>query len=79
MPNNKPVVSVILPVHRNDQFTKLSVESMLNQDFQDLEILLIKSNNFEFDESLEITIDRSDEVRKVSFNCVGNRWAGFSA
>jgi len=30
------------------------------------------------DERLEITIDRSDEVRKVSFNCIGNRWAGFS-
>jgi tRNA threonylcarbamoyladenosine biosynthesis protein TsaE len=30
------------------------------------------------DERLEITIDRSDEVRKVSFNCVGQRWAGFS-
>jgi tRNA threonylcarbamoyladenosine biosynthesis protein TsaE len=31
------------------------------------------------DQRLEITIDRSDEVRKVSFNRVGNRWAGFSA
>ncbi len=31
------------------------------------------------DEHLEITIDRSDEVRNVSFNCVGKRWAGFSA
>ena len=31
------------------------------------------------DQRLEITIDRSDEVRKVSFNCVGNRWSGFSA
>ena len=30
------------------------------------------------DERLEITIDRSDEIRKVSFNCIGNRWAGFS-
>jgi tRNA threonylcarbamoyladenosine biosynthesis protein TsaE len=30
------------------------------------------------DERLEITIDRSDEVRKVSFNCIGDRWAGFS-
>ena len=30
------------------------------------------------DQRLEITIDRSDEVRKVSFNCVGKRWAGFS-
>jgi tRNA threonylcarbamoyladenosine biosynthesis protein TsaE len=31
------------------------------------------------DERLEITIDRSDQVRNVSFNCVGKRWAGFSA
>ena len=30
------------------------------------------------DQRLEITIDRSDEIRKVSFNCVGDRWAGFS-
>jgi tRNA threonylcarbamoyladenosine biosynthesis protein TsaE len=30
------------------------------------------------DQRLEITIDRIDEVRKVSFNCVGDRWAGFS-
>ena len=30
------------------------------------------------EQRLEITIDRSDEVRKVSFNCVGSRWAGFS-
>ena len=30
------------------------------------------------EDRLEITIDRSDEVRKVSFNCVGERWSGFS-
>jgi len=30
------------------------------------------------DQRLEITIDRSDEVRKVLFNCVGERWSGFS-
>jgi tRNA threonylcarbamoyladenosine biosynthesis protein TsaE len=30
------------------------------------------------DERLEITIDRSDEVRSVVFNGVGQRWAGFS-
>jgi len=30
------------------------------------------------DQRLEITIDRSAEIRKVSFNCVGNRWSGFS-
>ncbi len=30
------------------------------------------------DQRLEITIDRSEEIRKVSFNCFGNRWSGFS-
>jgi tRNA threonylcarbamoyladenosine biosynthesis protein TsaE len=30
------------------------------------------------DERLEINIDRSDEIRKVSINPVGARWSGFS-
>jgi tRNA threonylcarbamoyladenosine biosynthesis protein TsaE len=30
------------------------------------------------DQRLEITIDRTNEIRKLSFNCVGPRWAGFS-
>ena len=30
------------------------------------------------DERLEITIDRSEDVRKVEINAVGARWAGFS-
>lgn len=30
------------------------------------------------DQRLEITIDRGQEVRSVFFNCVGQRWAGFS-
>ena len=30
------------------------------------------------DQRLEITIDRDEEVRRVSFNGVGNRWTGFS-
>jgi len=30
------------------------------------------------EDRLEITIDRSDEARKVSIKAVGNRWAGFS-
>ena len=30
------------------------------------------------DQRLEITIDRSYDVRKFSFNCVGERWTGFS-
>ena len=30
------------------------------------------------EERLEINIDRSDEVRKVSFNPIGARWQGFA-
>ena len=30
------------------------------------------------EDRIEITIDRSDEVRKVEVNPIGSRWAGFS-
>jgi tRNA threonylcarbamoyladenosine biosynthesis protein TsaE len=30
------------------------------------------------EDRLEITIDRSDQVRKVEVNPIGSRWAGFS-
>ena len=30
------------------------------------------------EDRLEITIDRSDEIRKVDIKAVGERWAGFS-
>jgi len=30
------------------------------------------------EDRLEITIDRSDEIRKVEIKAVGERWAGFS-
>jgi tRNA threonylcarbamoyladenosine biosynthesis protein TsaE len=30
------------------------------------------------EDCIEITIDRSDEVRKVEINPIGSRWAGFS-
>ena len=29
------------------------------------------------EDRLEITIDRSEEIRKVEIKCVGKRWAGF--
>ena len=49
----KPTVSVIMPVHRNDDFTKLAIESMLNQEFKDLEILLIIPENLKLFSSIE--------------------------
>ena len=53
MSEKKPKVSVILPVHRDDNFAKLAIESMLNQKFQDLEIILIGSENLKLLKSFE--------------------------
>jgi glycosyltransferase involved in cell wall biosynthesis len=58
----KPLVSVILPVHRDDHFTKLSIESVLNQGFKDLEIIVLKTDNLELDKS----IAESSRVRILS-------------
>jgi len=30
------------------------------------------------EDRIEITIDRTDDVRKVEVNPIGSRWAGFS-
>ncbi len=30
------------------------------------------------EDRLEITIDRSDEIRRVEITCIGKRWAGFT-
>ena len=67
MVNNKPLVSVILPIHRDDQFTKLSIESILNQDFQDLEILLIKSKDLDLDQS-------TNEFSKIRILVTPSEW-----
>jgi glycosyltransferase involved in cell wall biosynthesis len=42
-----PLVSVVLPIHRDDKFTSAAVRSMLDQDFEDLELLLILSKKME--------------------------------
>jgi len=42
---DNPLVSVILPVHREDEFTILAIRSILDQEFNDLELLLICSEN----------------------------------
>jgi glycosyltransferase involved in cell wall biosynthesis len=50
---HKPKVSVILPVHRDDDFANAAILSILNQEFEDLEILLIGNNDIEILKSFQ--------------------------
>ena len=44
---DNPLVSVVLPIHRDDEFTSDAVRSILEQDFEDFELLLILSKKME--------------------------------
>ena len=40
-----PVVSVILPTYNAEKFLKESIDSILNQTFNDFELLIIDDNS----------------------------------
>lgn len=45
MPNEAPLVSVIIPFQRVDQFFRTSVESIIRQSYTNLEILLLNNSS----------------------------------
>lgn len=45
MENEKPLISVILPVYNVERFLKRCVNSVRNQDYKNLEILLINDGS----------------------------------
>jgi glycosyltransferase involved in cell wall biosynthesis len=47
MHNSKPLVTVLLPALRKDQYLEQAVESILNQTFQDFKIFVIADSNFD--------------------------------
>ena len=48
----KPVFSIIIPVYNVEKYVKRCIESVINQDFEDYEIILV--NDGSTDSSLEI-------------------------
>ncbi|MEI6352473.1 MAG: glycosyltransferase [Candidatus Nomurabacteria bacterium] len=60
MENTKPIISVIMPVYNGEKFLKEAIESILNQSFQDFELIII--NDASTDNSLNIINKYSDNI-----------------
>ena len=58
------LVSVIIPVYNSAQFLKESIESVINQTYQNIEIICI--NDGSTDNSLEILQLYSDKIIIIS-------------
>jgi glycosyltransferase involved in cell wall biosynthesis len=50
MANPSPLVTILLPVLRNDQFLTPAIDSILNQSYPNLRVLLITDSNIDFGE-----------------------------
>ena len=44
---NKPMVSVIVPVYNAEEFLERCVESILNQEYKDLELILVNDGSLD--------------------------------
>lgn len=54
MINRKPVVTILLPTLRIDQFFEIAIQSILNQTFQNYQVLVIADHNCDLSELLAI-------------------------
>jgi len=62
----QPAVSVIIPTYNRAGFLKKSVQSVLNQTFQDFEMIII--NNYSDDNTLEIVNSFNDNrIKMINF------------
>jgi glycosyltransferase involved in cell wall biosynthesis len=53
--NNTPLVSVIMPVYNASLYLQDAVESILNQDYNNLELLIINDGSTDHSEQLILT------------------------
>ena len=71
----RPLVSVIIPIYNADRYLSRCIESVLKQDYQDIEIILV--NDGSTDSSLSVCQDYSNRypekvrvLNKTNMGCV---------
>ena len=64
--HQKPKISVILPVYNDEKFISETIESILNQTFQNFELIIINdgSNDSTQDKIHSIKDDRINELKE---------------
>lgn len=65
---NSPLVSVFIPYYNDEKFLKTSIESVLNQSYQNFELILV--NHASTDTSCEIARSYSDSrIKHIDMKC----------
>jgi glycosyltransferase involved in cell wall biosynthesis len=58
-----PLVSVLLPVYRPQAFLELTVQSILDQSYSNVELILSDDSPEELPETIQMLIDQHDQIR----------------
>ena len=63
--SSKPLVSIVMPVHNDEKFLKQAIDSVLEQSFQDFELLIVNDGSTD---SSEIIISSYKDNRIIFIN-----------
>lgn len=73
MENSKPLASIVIPVHNGEKYIKESIDSCLNQTYENIEIIVV--NDSSTDSTLEILKEYGEKINVISVekqNGLGN-------
>ena len=70
--NNKPLVSVIMPVYNAEKYLDRSISSIINQTYDNLEILLIDDCSTDNSYNILKEYAKKDKRIKVKSTCIRN-------
>lgn len=61
--NNKPLVSIIIPVYNGSNYLAESIESALNQDYENKEIIVVNDGSRDEGATREVALRYQDRIR----------------